>query len=64
METINLDFVEINTSDGYGVQYTDTCSGERSDCCTRLCTRRCDSDEESLASWESYLEIVSGVIQY
>lgn len=64
METINLDFVEISTSDGYGVQRTDTCSGERSDCCTRTCTRRCDSDEESLASWESYLEIVSGVIQY
>lgn len=44
------------------INYTDGCSGERSDCCTRICTR--DSESNSLDEWDKYLEVDSGIIQY
>lgn len=46
-------------------QYTNTCSGSRSDCCTRVCTRLdIESDDGSLQSWDDYLEAHAGVLQY
>lgn len=45
--------------------YTADCSGGRSDCCTRVCTRGdkdgCSDSEEE---WGKFLEIEGGVIQY
>ncbi len=47
------------------VSYTATCSGSRSDCCTRVCTRvDVGSDDGSLTSWDDYLEVNAGVLQY
>lgn len=46
-------------------QYTATCSGDRSDCCTRTCTRPgINSGEDSIAAWENFLEVNAGVLQY
>lgn len=45
--------------------YTADCSGSRSDCCTRVCTRNCNEDyaaEEE--DWGNFLEVEGGVIQY
>lgn len=47
--------------------YSDGCSGGRSDCCTRVCTRNGivnANQDSSLQSWEDYLEINAGVLQY
>ncbi|MCV3457100.1 hypothetical protein [Campylobacter sp. CNRCH_2016_0050h] len=63
MNKISLDFEEIKYLNS-NVDYTETCSGDRSDCCTRVCTRHNDSDESSLDAWSEYLEVVSGVVQY
>jgi len=44
------------------VEYSDGCSGSRSDCCTRVCTRNGqDATEEE---WAGFLEVNAGVIQY
>lgn len=42
--------------------YTGGCSGSRSDCCTRVCTR--DGEIASSDEWGKYLELNAGVIQY
>ncbi|MBE0471784.1 MAG: hypothetical protein IBX55_20020 [Methyloprofundus sp.] len=44
-------------------KYTATCSGSRSDCCTRTCTRITENTS-SIEAWEKYLEINAGVLQY
>ena len=54
-------FEEIEESELFA-DYTADCSGSRSDCCTRVCTRN-----QSLATeedWGKFLEIESGIIQY
>ena len=43
-------------------EYTAECSGSRSDCCTRVCTR--DALMASEEEWGRFLEINSGVVQY
>lgn len=42
--------------------YTGGCSGGRSDCCTRVCTRI--GEIATAEEWGKYLEINAGVIQY
>lgn len=42
--------------------YSAGCSGSRSDCCTRVCTR--DGEIASAEEWGKYLELNAGVIQY
>lgn len=42
--------------------YTADCSGSRSDCCTRVCTRNGYAATEE--EWGKFLEIEGGVIQY
>ncbi len=42
--------------------YTGGCSGSRSDCCTRVCTR--NGEIASAEEWGEYLELNAGVIQY
>lgn len=63
MEKIVLDFVEIEQAE-IGAHYTDGCSGEKSDCCTRVCTRPDNGSADSLQAWDDYLEVAAGVIQY
>lgn len=51
-------FEEIEESELFA-DYTADCSGSRSDCCTRVCTRN-----QSLATeedWGKFLEIESGI---
>ncbi|WGV60436.1 hypothetical protein QIH01_04710 [Brevibacillus brevis] len=42
--------------------YTRECSGGRSDCCTRVCTRNHEVATE--AEWGKFLEVNAGVVQY
>lgn len=46
--------------------YSDGCSGSRSDCCTRVCTRNngVETINDGIESWEVYLELNAGVLQY
>jgi hypothetical protein len=62
MKKLNFKFaiVEENIATA---QYTEGCSGDRSDCCTR------DGDDDddaymSLPAWDQYLAVNAGVIQY
>ena len=64
---VKFDFKEIeekkSNSTEVQANFTDGCSGGRSDCCTRVCGRdKCDND--SLNEWDRYLEIEAGVLQY
>lgn len=42
--------------------YTADCSGSRSDCCTRVCTR--DDYQYTEEEWGKFLNIEGGIIQY
>lgn len=48
------------------VKYSAGCSGDRSDCCTRVCTRvyAKDGGVASSEQWENFLEVNAGVVQY
>lgn len=64
MKKVSLSFEQIQ-EDMNQAGYTGGCSGGRSDCCTRTCTRKDNhSDEDSLQSWDDYLEVNAGVLQY
>ena len=64
MKKVSLKFKEINDK-GNSATYSDGCSGDRSDCCTRVCTRNnVGSTDDSLDSWDAYLEVNAGVLQY
>ncbi len=46
-----------------GKSYSDSCSGGRSDCCTRTCS----ADEAFVSdesAWTKYLDVKGGQIQY
>jgi len=64
---IEFEFKEIeeNNVDIVG-RYSEGCSGSRSDCCTRVCTRNDNTsdNESSLETWDKYLEVEAGVLQY
>ena len=62
-------FVEIAVEDGMatGANYTAECSGARSDCCTRTCSRKCSTDATFAGTneaWEEFLFLEGGEIQY
>ena len=42
--------------------YSDGCSGSRSDCCTRVCTN--DGKVATPEQWGEYMELNAGVVQY
>lgn len=64
MENISLKFEKVEENSN-GAAYSDGCSGGRSDCCTRVCTRaNAKSADDSLKSWDNYLEVNAGVLQY
>ncbi|GHV57637.1 hypothetical protein FACS189460_4520 [Deltaproteobacteria bacterium] len=58
-----LVFEEILEGDSFA-DYTADCSGDRSDCCTRVCTRDGDKCAVSEAVWAKFLEVSGGVVQY
>lgn len=60
---MDLSFEVVKTNSKQAATYTRECSGSRSDCCTRTCTRIVD-DNSSFEAWEQYLEINAGVLQY
>ena len=56
-------FVELKISDETVFEYSDGCSGGRSDCCTRVCSQ----DQNFVSSekdWEQFLEVKGGQVQY
>lgn len=62
-EDLDLSFEVVTKYEDVNAAYTATCSGGRSDCCTRVCTNIVD-DISSLDAWEQYLDINAGVLQY
>lgn len=56
-----LQFEEIGEAEIFA-DYTRDCSGSRSDCCTRVCTR--DNYVATEEEWGKFLEVEGGVIQY
>ena len=56
-----LQFEEIDEEEMFA-DYSAGCSGSRSDCCTRVCTR--DNYVSSEEEWGKFLEVEGGVIQY
>lgn len=58
-------FEEVSVEEGMtnAVAYTKTCSGGRSDCCTRVCSADASfvSSEEA---WAQFLDVKGGQIQY
>lgn len=53
--------IEAGMADGR--EYTATCSGSRSDCCTRTCSRDANFTASEDA-WESFLKVEGGQVQY
>lgn len=66
MEKVILNFTEIDPKTDISAKYTDGCSGDRSDCCTRVCTRNDYNDLQmnKLEAWEKFFEVEAGIIQY
>ena len=58
---VKLQFEEIDEKELFA-DYTNECSGGRSDCCTRVCTR--DEYVSTEAEWGKFLNVEGGVIQY
>ena len=58
-------FEEVKVEDGMtdGSKYSKDCSGSRSDCCTRTCSRD-GNFTASEEAWEAYLKIEGGQVQY
>lgn len=61
MKKDSLLFEEILDEEVFA-EYSGGCSGERSDCCTRVCTRNNEMATEE--DWGKFLEVEGGVIQY
>lgn len=61
MERNKLQFEEIKEEELFA-DYTADCSGSRSDCCTRVCTR--DDYVATEKEWGKFLNVEGGVIQY
>jgi hypothetical protein len=60
-----LGFVEISVEAGMtsATQYTASCSGSRSACCTRTCSAD-PTFVGTAADWEAFLSVRGGEIQY
>lgn len=56
------DFVFEELEESMMAEYTKECSGSRSDCCTRVCTR--NNMQATEAEWGKFLEVNAGIIQY
>jgi len=60
-----MGFVEISVEAGMtsAAQYTASCSGSRSACCTRTCSAD-PTFVGTAADWEAFLSVRGGEIQY
>ena len=58
-----LVFEEVSEKEMFA-DYTAECSGDSSDCCTRVCTRECDEYAATEEAWGKFLAVEGGVIQY
>ena len=56
-----LEFEEVKEEELFA-DYTADCSGSRSHCCTRVCTR--DEYVATEEEWGKFLNVEGGVIQY
>lgn len=56
-----LEFEEVKEEELFA-DYTADCSGSRSDCCTRVCTK--DDYVATEEEWGKFLNVEGGVIQY
>ena len=63
LEADGFEEVAIEYGMADGNMYTDTCSGSRSDCCTRTCSRD-GNFTVSEDAWEAFLKIEGGQVQY
>ena len=67
MKKVNMKklvFEEVDENELFA-DYTAACSGSRSDCCTRVCTRECDDRKYATEDeWGKFLNVEGGVIQY
>ena len=61
MSEKELVFEEVSENELFD-DYTADCSGGRSDCCTRVCTRNDYVSTEE--AWGEFLNVEGGVIQY
>ena len=61
MNEKELLFEEVSENELFA-DYTADCSGGRSDCCTRVCTRNDYVSTEE--GWGEFLNVEGGVIQY
>lgn len=59
---IDLNFKFEVLADTLNLAYTGGCSGNRSDCCTRVCTR--DAEMANAEQWGQFLQLNAGVVQY
>ena len=59
----DLVFEEVSENELFA-DYTADCSGSRSDCCTRVCTRVRGDDRLAEDAWGRFLDVEGGVIQY
>ncbi|WP_158211141.1 hypothetical protein [Myroides phaeus] len=55
-------FKVISDTENLENAYSAGCSGSRSDCCTRVCTRQ--AQPANVEQWGKFLAINAGVIQY
>ena len=60
---LDLAFEVVDQQSTTMAKYSNGCSGRRSDCCTRVCTR-INNEASSTDAWELYLEVNTGVLQY
>ncbi|GAA6530432.1 hypothetical protein LPYR103PRE_24050 [Segatella asaccharophila] len=60
-KNVNFKFAVINDS-FVNNDYTAGCSGGKSDCCTRVCTRY--AQPANTQQWGKFLEVNAGVVQY
>ena len=58
---LDLSFEVVNQQSTTMAKYSDGCSGQRSDCCTRVCTR-INNEASSTDAWDMYLEVNAGVV--
>lgn len=63
LETDGFEEVTVEHGMADGSMYTDSCSGGRSDCCTRTCSRD-GNFTASEEAWEAFLKIEGGQVQY
>ena len=60
-KTMNFSF-EVLADEELSCAYTGGCSGGRSDCCTRVCTRY--AQPANVEQWGRFLEVNAGDVQY